>query len=49
VGYALDDNNAPLVSPEMKAAVDKAAEDIKSGALAVHDYMADSTCPAATF
>ncbi len=49
VGYALDDNNAPLVSAEMKAAVDKAAEDIKSGALAVHDYMSDSTCPAATF
>jgi basic membrane protein A len=49
VGYALDDNNAALVSADMKAAVDKAAEDIKSGALAVHDYMSDNTCPAATF
>jgi basic membrane protein A and related proteins len=45
VGYALDDNNAALVTPEMKAAVDAAAEKIKSGELAVHDFMADNTCP----
>lgn len=49
VGYALDEHNAALITPEMKAAVDKAAEEIKSGALTVHDYMADNTCPAATF
>jgi basic membrane protein A and related proteins len=49
VGYALDDNNAALVTPEMKAAVDAAAEKIKSGELVVHDYMSDNTCPAATF
>jgi basic membrane protein A len=49
VGYALDDNNAALVSAEMKAAVDKAAEEIKAGTLAVHDYMSDNTCPAAQF
>ena len=49
VGYALDDNNAALVTPEMKAAVDAAAEKIKSGELVVHDYMSDDTCPAATF
>ncbi|MEH7829083.1 BMP family lipoprotein [Gemmobacter denitrificans] len=49
VGYALDDNNAPLVSAEMKAAVDAAAEKIKAGELKVHDYMSDDTCPAATF
>ncbi len=49
VGYAMDENNASMVTPEMQAAVDKAAEDIKSGALVVHDYMADNTCPAATF
>ena len=29
----------------MKAAITKAEEDIKSGAIKVHDYMADSTCP----
>ncbi len=45
VGYAMDDNNAALVTPEMKAAVDAAAEKIKSGEITVHDYMADNTCP----
>lgn len=45
VGYAMDDNNAALVSPEMKAAVDAAAEKIKSGEITVHDYMSDNTCP----
>jgi basic membrane protein A and related proteins len=49
VGYALDDNNASLVTADMKAAVDAAAEKIKAGELAVHDYMSDNTCPAATF
>jgi basic membrane protein A len=29
----------------MKAAADKAAADIKSGTVQVHDYMADSKCP----
>lgn len=45
VGYALDENNAALVSAEMQASVDKASADIASGALAVHDYMSDNTCP----
>lgn len=45
VGWALDDNNARLISAEMKSAVDKAAADIVSGAIQVHDYMTDSTCP----
>ncbi len=49
VGYAMDENNAALVTPEMQAAVDAAAEKIKSGEVVVHDYMADNTCPAATF
>ncbi len=49
VDYAMDDNNAALVTPEMKATVDAAAEKIKSGELVVHDYMSDETCPAATF
>lgn len=49
VGYALDENNAALVTAEMKAAVDAAAEKIKSGELVVHDYMSDNTCPAAQF
>ena len=46
VGFALDEHNKSLVTAEMKAAADKAAADIKSGAIKVHDYMSDSTCPA---
>ena len=49
VGYAMDENNAALVTPEMLAAVDAAAEKIKSGEIVVHDYMSDDTCPAASF
>ncbi len=45
IGYALDEHNASLVSAEMKAAVDAAADQISSGALAVHDYMSDNSCP----
>jgi basic membrane protein A len=45
VGWALDDNNKSLITPEMMDAVKKAEEDIKSGAVKVHDYMADSSCP----
>ena len=49
VGYALDENNASLVSAEMQAAVDQAAADISSGALSVHDYMSDESCDALSF
>ena len=45
VGYALDENNAELVSAEMKAAVDEAAAKIAAGEIAVHDYMSDNACP----
>lgn len=44
VGWALDDANKGLVTPEMKAAADKARADIISGAVKVHDYMSDSKC-----
>ena len=46
VGYAMDENNASLVDADMKAAVESAAEAIKSGSVKVHDYMSDSSCPA---
>ncbi len=49
VGYAMDDNNASLVTDDMKAKVEEAAAKIKSGEITVHDYMSDNTCPAATF
>ncbi|HCL64929.1 MAG TPA: BMP family ABC transporter substrate-binding protein [Rhizobium sp.] len=45
VGYALDEHNAKLVTEEMKAAVEKARADIISGAVKVHDYMSDNSCP----
>ncbi|SMX29998.1 Membrane lipoprotein TmpC precursor [Pelagimonas phthalicica] len=49
VGYALDDNNAALVSDEMKAAVDAAREQIIAGELKVHDYSSDDSCPVLQF
>ena len=45
VGAAFDDNNAKLITPEMKAAVDKATADIISGAVKVHDFREDKACP----
>ena len=45
VGWALDDNDKALITPEMKAAADAATADIVSGKIVVHDYMADSACP----
>ncbi|MCX7351543.1 MAG: BMP family ABC transporter substrate-binding protein, partial [Alphaproteobacteria bacterium] len=37
VGYAMDDNNKPLITPEMLAAVEKAKADIIAGTIKVHD------------
>ena len=45
VDYAMDDNNKDLVTPEMKAAADKAKADIIAGTIKVHDYMSDNACP----
>jgi len=45
VAWALDENNRALITPEMKEAVDKAAEAIKAGTIKVHDYRADNKCP----
>jgi len=49
VGVAMDENNADLVTAEMQAAVDQASADIESGAVVVHDYMSDESCPAISF
>jgi len=46
VGYALDEHNADLISAEMQEAVEAAREAIIAGETVVHDYRADSTCPA---
>jgi basic membrane protein A and related proteins len=45
VGYAMDDNNKPLVTAEMAAAAEKARADIIAGTVKVHDYMSDNACP----
>ncbi|MBD8065726.1 BMP family ABC transporter substrate-binding protein [Devosia sp. PTR5] len=46
VGVAFDENNASIVTDDMKAAVEKARQDIISGAVEVHDYRTDQSCPA---
>jgi basic membrane protein A len=45
VGWALDDNNKPLITADMEAKVEAAKKDIVSGSIKVHDYMADNACP----
>ncbi|WP_134678374.1 BMP family lipoprotein [Paracoccus ravus] len=45
VSVALDDNNKPLVTEDMTAAVDAATKGITGGEIKVHDYMTDNTCP----
>jgi basic membrane protein A and related proteins len=44
VDYAMDDNNAKLVSADMKKKVDAAKADIISGKIKVIDYMAANGC-----
>ena len=44
VGYALDANNAKLVTADMKKKVEAAKADIISGKIKVADYMADNAC-----
>ncbi len=45
VDYAMDNNNKPLVDQAMIDAVEKAKADIISGAVSVHNYMSDNSCP----
>jgi basic membrane protein A len=49
VGYALDENNAELVSDEMKAAVDEARQKIIDGEIEVVSYYANDSCPVLDF
>ena len=44
VGYAMDENNAKLVTPEMKKKVEAAKAGIISGKIKVADYLADNAC-----
>lgn len=45
VGLAFDENNAGVVTPEMRGRVDAAKADIAAGKISVHDYMSDNACP----
>ncbi len=45
VGYAVDENNAALITDEMTAAVEAAKAKIISGEITVHDYTSDDSCP----
>jgi basic membrane protein A len=44
VGYAMDANNAKLVTADMKKKVEAAKADIISGKIKVADFMADNAC-----
>jgi basic membrane protein A len=45
VDYAMDDNNKDLVTADMKAAAEKAKQEIIDGKIEVHDYTTDNQCP----
>ncbi len=44
VDYALDNNNAKLITPALKTKVDAIKADIIAGKIKVADYMADNAC-----
>ena len=44
VDWALDNNNAALVSDEMKAKISAIRADIVNGTISVHDYMSNNSC-----
>jgi basic membrane protein A len=46
VDWALDEHNKALVSDDMKAKIEAVKADIIGGKIQVHDYVADSSCPA---
>ncbi len=45
VAPAMDEYNAKLITPEIKAAVEEATKKIEDGTIKVHDYTTDNTCP----
>ncbi len=49
VGYAVDENNAELISDEMTGALEETKQRIIDGEITVHDYSTDDSCPALTF
>ena len=49
VGFALDEFNADLITPEMLAAVEEAQAKIVAGEIMVHNYNSDESCPVYDF
>jgi len=45
VGYAIDENNEELITPEMIAAVEEAEAQIIAGEIVVHNFSDDGSCP----
>ena len=45
IDWAQDENNAEIVSDEVRAAVEQAKADIISGKIEVHNYDTDQSCP----
>ena len=45
VGYAEDEWNKAILTPEAKKAAEAAKADIISGKISVHNYMSDNKCP----
>ncbi|CUH38878.1 Purine nucleoside receptor A [Jannaschia seosinensis] len=45
VAYAMDENNADLITEEMIAVVEEASDAIVAGEIQVHDYLSDNSCP----
>ena len=46
VGWALDENNRKLITPEMESKINAAKADIISGKIQVVDYRDNNSCPA---
>jgi basic membrane protein A len=46
VGWAMDENNADLITESMQATVEETKARILAGDIVVHDYTTDSSCPA---
>ncbi|MCF3593494.1 BMP family ABC transporter substrate-binding protein [Rhodobacteraceae bacterium LMO-12] len=49
VGYAMDDNNAALITDDMRAAAEDARQKIIDGEIDVVSYYANDSCPAHKF
>jgi len=45
IGWALDEHNRPLITPQVEAAANEAMRAIAAGEIAVHDVTTDGPCP----